>query len=142
MVEFNIHCSFNVFIEENVIVAQLFDAFNCEAAEAYVESFDDAIFSLSGQKCFIVLDLRLVEGATPEAWGLAEKHNKALALDDNLLAKAILSNAMLVRHMGEVANKSISSNKVSSFRQMSEAKAWLIEKGLNTSINYIEENLN
>ena len=142
MVEFNIHGSFNVFIEENVIVAQLFDAFNYEAAEAYVESFDGAIFSLNGQKYFVVLDLRLVEGATPEAWELAEKHNKALALDDNLLAKAILSNAMLVRHMGEVANKSISSNKVSSFRQMSEAKAWLIEKGLNTSINYIEENLN
>ena len=121
---FQEHGAFEIGISGNVIEVYLFGAFNREATLHYCNDLDLKITELEPMPFYILLDIRKVEGATPESWEVAQEHNNLLSTK-NLTKKVIVCTSELIDYFAHKINESTLQDKVIYFNDLNTAKNWI-----------------
>lgn len=123
---FEEHGTFDIKVTSNIIAISLHGAFNKEAIQHYCNDVDLKIAELEPMPFYILLDIRKVEGATPESWEVAQEHNNWLSTK-NLTKKVIVCTSELIDYFARKINESALQGKVIYFHDLNTAKNWIVK---------------
>lgn len=121
---FEEHGTFDIKVTSNVIAISLYGAFNKEATQHYCNDVALKVSKLASTPFYILLDIRRVEGATPDSWDVAQQHNNWLATQ-NLVKKVIVCSNESVEYFAHKINESTLSGKVIYFHELGAAQQWI-----------------
>ena len=118
------HGSYKLEQRDNLLILTLFDDFNEQGVLAYVSEMKDAIKALNGQPFLVLVDNRLLQGATPGAYQASEQYNQWLC-EQNIIAKATVYPNIMFQHLDSKMVPSKQNINYQTFSSLDEAKAWL-----------------
>jgi len=119
-----IHGDSQVEIEENLINVTLLGAFNDHAVIEVSNKIKMAIEAFEGEPFTMIINALSFNGATPEAYMEANKHNKWLN-KKNMLGKAIVHNSRAFMELDFIYKKESLKQNIKEFSTVKEAKLWL-----------------
>lgn len=98
--------------------------FNKEGIVAYSEGVKDAVTTMAGKPFVMLIDSRLIEGGTPEAYDALEKYNHWLSTQ-NLIAKAVVMKNVVTQAILEQRTPTLSKQNTLYFDNRNDAFKWL-----------------
>ncbi|GGA86558.1 hypothetical protein GCM10011369_30780 [Neiella marina] len=118
-----VHGEFDVSVEGNIIHIVMAGSFNEYTIEAISKLIEQAIVGLENRPFYMLIDIRHVDGGTPEAYEASAEFN--LWLDQqNLVAKALITKSVLFQQINESRVREHSSQRVAYFDNVDAAKRW------------------
>lgn len=119
-----IHGKFDVTFDNDILTVKLKGGFNEYGTRELTNLIQSKIESLNGQKFYMLVDDRELEGFTPEAYQVIEKNNHWLN-QQSLIAKAFLMKHLIQESLDDhfIPSKKGQNNK--AFTDFNSAIAWL-----------------
>jgi hypothetical protein len=118
------HGKVSIELEGNIIIVHLLGEFNEFGAKNYTDSVKDVVAGLNGAAFSILVNLLDLIGGTPEAFKEVDDLNVWLT-QQNLIAKARVSNSAATVSMVQTLANSSSNQTVGDFVTHQEALKWL-----------------
>ena len=119
------HGNSTVDLIDGVIYITLKGAFNKQGTEVWINKLKNIVEGLEGKPFSLLLNHLETEGATPEAFKVANEYNKWLD-EQNLVAKAIVSSSILAAiDLSHIEEKNRESQNFKYFKILPEAIKWL-----------------
>lgn len=121
---FNRHGDVLISVDNQIINVELTGAFNYEGAKYYSTKIKRAINSLKIKKFAVCVDIRGVEGGTPEAFQELEQLNSWLN-SNGLIAKAFVKKGSFLCQLLRINCPSLKEQCCQGFASDTPAHEWL-----------------
>ena len=108
----------------DIISVKLAGNFNKEGSEQYCQKVEALVTSMEGRPFAMLVDDRLVEGGTPEAYEVLQGYNKWLS-QQMLVAKAIVIENVVTRAIISQRTPELAQQNTRYFQCVDEANDWL-----------------
>lgn len=115
--------SYDFRIEGNILFQTFIGMFSENSARAYLKEAQQLIKKFDGNPFFIVIDIREMDGATPEAYDMTEHYNQWVNTQ-HLVAKAIIVKNKVVGKIGSNRMPTLKTQNLQYFNDIDGALAW------------------
>jgi len=119
-----VHGTFEITIDGSLIICKIIGAFNAEGAKRYVEAVKKQITARQSKPFKMLIDHLHFEGATPEAYEIANAYNEWLSTT-NIVAKAVVSHSEVINQIELIYTPSKTTQNIQYFQTYEPAMSWL-----------------
>ncbi|NMP30864.1 hypothetical protein HII17_04745 [Thalassotalea sp. M1531] len=119
-----VHGDFEITFDNNTLMVKLSGSFNELGTLKLTDLIKNNIENLNGQKFYMLVDDRELDGFTPEAYQVIEENNHWLG-QQNLLAKAFIMRNLVQESLDNYFIPSKKGQNTKAFTDMASAIAWL-----------------
>ncbi len=127
---FDVHGKYNLSVQGQIIVVQVFQAWNLECVKGYFQDFKIFVQKQKFKQFGVLVDLRKFEGGTPEGIVYFGKISQ-WANDNGQIARAQIINSSLTEYILKQSTEGKEVFPIQSFDDVPQAMAWLVSLGLN-----------
>jgi hypothetical protein len=122
--QYQSHGDYHLILNQYIIEVTLVGAFNDLGVKAWTEAVKNTIKLFDGKPFAILMDLTQAQGATPEAFEVANQYNEWLNTQ-NMIAKAVVFGNRILQEIEQVMVKAKQKQKIKNFFDVNEARLWL-----------------
>lgn len=118
------HGKYSVEVDGDIIDVSLSGNFNKEGIVAYSERVREAVLAMAGKPFAMLIDSRLIEGGTPDAYDALEKYNHWLSTQ-KLIAKAVVMKNVVAQAILAQRTPTLTKQNTLYFDNRDDAVKWL-----------------